>query len=139
MSPEEVLIGFAHALRAAGLGITQDRTASFLQATGIVGAVDRAAVHRAGRATLCAGPDDLARYDHVFEAYVPKAKRQFGYFTLPVLLGDEIIAALDIKADRTTRKLLIQSWHWIGHGAARPHKKLIETELDRFAAFQFGD
>ena len=78
-------------------------------------------------------------YDHVFEAYVPKAKRQFGYFTLPVLIGDEIIAALDIKADRMTRKLLIQSWHWIGHGAARPHKKLIEAELDRFAAFQFGD
>src|SRR3569623_1086267 len=37
-------------------------------------------------------------YDHVFEAYVPKAKRKFGYFTLPVLHGDEIIAALDLKA-----------------------------------------
>jgi uncharacterized protein YcaQ len=78
-------------------------------------------------------------YDHVFEAYVPKAKRKFGYFTLPVLYGDEIVAALDIKADRATRKLLIQSWTWVGRGAARSHKKLIEAELDRFAAFQFGD
>ena len=78
-------------------------------------------------------------YDHVFEAYVPKAKRKFGYFTLPVLYGDEIVAALDLKADRAARKLLIQSWTWIARGAARPHKKLIETELGRFAAFQFGD
>ena len=78
-------------------------------------------------------------YDHVFEAYVPRAKRKFGYFTLPVLHGDEIVAALDLKADRSVRKLLIQSWTWIGTGRARTHKKLIEAELDRFATFQFGD
>jgi uncharacterized protein YcaQ len=78
-------------------------------------------------------------YDHVFEAYVPKAKRKFGYFTLPVLVGDKIAAALDLKADRTTKKLLIQSWHWLGEGKPRAHKKLIEAELDRFARFQFGD
>ena len=85
------------------------------------------------RRSLCFG------YDHVFEAYVPKARRKFGYFTLPVLYGDEIVAALDLKADRAARKLLIHSWFWVGRGAARPHKKLIEVELDRFSAFQFGD
>jgi uncharacterized protein YcaQ len=78
-------------------------------------------------------------YDHVFEAYVPKAKRKFGYFTLPVLYGDAIVAALDLKADRVARKLLIQSWTWLGEGRPRTHKKPIEAELDRFAAFQFGD
>jgi hypothetical protein len=78
-------------------------------------------------------------YDHVFEAYVPKAKRKFGYFTLPVLHGDEIVAALDLKADRAAGKLLVQSWTWVGRGAARPHKKPVEAELHRFAAFQFGD
>ena len=31
-------------------------------------------------------------YDHVFEAYVPKAKRRYGYFALPVLVGDRIVA-----------------------------------------------
>ena len=36
-------------------------------------------------------------YDHRFEAYVPKEKRQFGYFALPVLVGEEIVAALDIE------------------------------------------
>ena len=32
-------------------------------------------------------------YGHRFEAYVPKEKRVFGYFALPVLVGDDIVAA----------------------------------------------
>ena len=39
-------------------------------------------------------------YDHRFEAYVPKEKRLFGYFALPVLVGDDIVAAIDLKTDR---------------------------------------
>jgi uncharacterized protein len=39
-------------------------------------------------------------YGHRFEAYVPKQKRLFGYFALPVLVGDDIVAALDLKTDR---------------------------------------
>jgi uncharacterized protein YcaQ len=77
-------------------------------------------------------------YDHVFEAYLPKEKRKFGYFTLPVLSGDEIVAALDLKADRQSGKLLIQAWHWVGKGKPRTHKAAIDAALDRFAAFQFA-
>src|SRR5258705_10079368 len=36
-------------------------------------------------------------YEHRFEAYVPKEKRRFGYFALPVLAGDDIGAAIDLK------------------------------------------
>lgn len=75
-------------------------------------------------------------YDHRFEAYVPKAKRVFGYFALPVLVGDEIVAAVDLKADRENRKLLVQQWTWVGHGNARAHKARIEQELHRFERFQ---
>jgi uncharacterized protein YcaQ len=82
---------------------------------------------------------DFFSYDHVFEAYVPKAKRQFGYFTLPVLVGDEIVAVLDLKTDRAAGKVLIQAWHWVGKGSARLHKKAIEEELGRFEKFQLGD
>jgi uncharacterized protein len=78
-------------------------------------------------------------YDHLFEAYVPKARRQFGYFTLPVLHGDEIVAGLDLKTDRGTGKLLIQAWHWFGRGKARTHKRAIEEELERFERFQLGE
>jgi hypothetical protein len=78
-------------------------------------------------------------YDHLFEAYLPKAKRQLGYFTLPVLAGDTIVAALDLKADRQAGRLLIQAWHWLGDGRAKTHKAAIEAELDRFARFQLPD
>ena len=66
---DEILLGFTHALRAAGLPVTQDRATSFLEAATLVGADDPAATYRAGRATLCAGPEDLVRYGHVFEAW----------------------------------------------------------------------
>jgi uncharacterized protein YcaQ len=78
-------------------------------------------------------------YEHIFEAYVAKAKRRFGYFTLPVLVGDEIVALLDLKTDRAAGRLLIQAWHWIGTGRPRAHEKLIEEELSRFERFQLGD
>ena len=78
-------------------------------------------------------------YDHIFEAYVTKAKRKYGYFTLPVLVGDKVVALLDLKTDRAAGKLLIQAWHWFGDGKPRAHKKLIEEELTRFQRFQLGD
>ncbi|GGF46895.1 hypothetical protein GCM10011321_41640 [Youhaiella tibetensis] len=78
-------------------------------------------------------------YDHIFEAYVPKAKRRFGYFTLPVIVGEDIVAAIDLKTDRAGRKLLVQSWTWVGPGEASRHKQPIEEALDRFTAFQLGD
>ncbi len=77
-------------------------------------------------------------YEHVFEAYVPKEKRVFGYFALPVLVGDEIVAAIDLKADRENRTLLIQNWTWVGRGSAEAHRRTIEEELHRFEAFQLA-
>jgi uncharacterized protein YcaQ len=77
-------------------------------------------------------------YEHVFEAYVPRARRRFGYFTLPVLVGDEVVAALDLKTDRAAGRLLIQAWHWLGSGRPQAHKALIEAELGRFERFQLA-
>jgi uncharacterized protein YcaQ len=75
-------------------------------------------------------------YEHRFEAYVPKEKRLMGYFALPVLFGDEIVAAIDLKADREKQALLIQQWTWVGDGSAAAHKTQIEEELHRFERFQ---
>jgi uncharacterized protein YcaQ len=82
-------------------------------------------------------------YEHRFEAYVPKEKRRFGYFALPILVGDNIVAALDLKTDRKSRKLLMQKWSWVGNGAARSARKdlkrRIEEELHRFERFQLAE
>lgn len=67
--PDEVLLAFTRALRTAGVPVTQDRTHTFLAAVAELGLGEAAATHRAGRATLCASPDDLARFDQVFEAW----------------------------------------------------------------------
>jgi hypothetical protein len=77
-------------------------------------------------------------YAHRFEAYVPKAKRVLGYFALPVLADDEIVAAIDLKADRARSKLLMQQWTWVGRGSARAHKRRIEEALHRFEQFQLA-
>jgi uncharacterized protein len=77
-------------------------------------------------------------YEHRFEAYVPKHKREFGYFALPVLVDDDIVAAIDLKTDRQRGKLLMQKWTWVGRGTARRHKRRIEEELDRFERFQLA-
>ena len=82
-------------------------------------------------------------YGHRFEAYVPKEKRLFGYFALPVLAGDAIVAALDLKTDRKAGTLLMQKWSWVANGAPRGARKelkrRIEEELHRFERFQLAE
>ena len=75
-------------------------------------------------------------YEYRFEAYVPKHKRVFGYFVCPVLIGDRVVAALDLKTDRSQRKLLVQRWNWIGGGASRADKQELEAALHKFEQFQ---
>lgn len=67
--PEAALLGFARALRAAGVTVTADRERSYLQAAAQVGLTDPTGVFWAGRATLCSSPDDLRRHDQVFAAW----------------------------------------------------------------------
>ena len=78
----------------------------------------------------------LFDYEYRFEAYVPRHKRVLGYFVCPVLIGDRIVAGLDLKTDRSLRKLLIQRWNWIGRGASRSHRQQVEAALHSFEQFQ---
>jgi uncharacterized protein len=75
-------------------------------------------------------------YEHRFEAYVPKEKRMLGYFALPVLVGEKIVAAIDLKTDRAQRRLCVQQWTWMPKASSRRLKSLIEAELHRFERFQ---
>jgi len=75
-------------------------------------------------------------YEYRFEAYVPRHKRVFGYFVCPVLIGDRIVAALDLKTDRQRQQLLVQRWNWVGREASHAHRQGVEAALHRFEQFQ---
>ncbi len=77
-------------------------------------------------------------YEHRFEAYVPRDKRVFGSFVCPVLIGDRIVAGLDLKTDRQRGQLLVQKWNWIGPRASRAHRARVEDALHSFEHFQLG-
>lgn len=61
-----------------------------------------------------------------------------GYFALPVLVGDRIVAAIDLKTDRSARKLLIQKWTDMANVGAE-EKTALYAALGRFEQFQLGD
>jgi uncharacterized protein len=78
----DTVLGFARTLRHAGVAASPDRVEAMLAALGSLDVLDPGAVYWAGRLTLCAGPDDLDRYDAAFAAYFagerPRAPRAAG-------------------------------------------------------------
>lgn len=48
---------------------------------------------------------NIFNFDYQIECYIPKQKRKYGYFALPVLYGSAMIGRADMKADRKTRTL----------------------------------
>lgn len=82
----------------------------------------------------------IFHYDYQIECYVPAAKRQYGYFSLPLLYRDTFMGRMDCKAHRKERLLEIKSLYLEQHGFDKePLLKAFVRAIQSFCQFQECD
>lgn len=74
-------------------------------------------------------------FEYVWEVYKPAHQRKWGYYTLPILYGDDLVARLDPKLDRTTNTLHILGF-WLEEDAPKDvvFIEALANGLSRFAS-----
>jgi len=76
----------------------------------------------------------LFGFDYVWEVYKPVHLRKYGYYTLPVLWGDRLVARFDSKLDRTSNTYIILGW-WLEDETLGKNEAFAEALARGFARF----
>jgi uncharacterized protein YcaQ len=82
---------------------------------------------------------DFFEFDYQVECFVPAPKRKYGYFSLPILIGDTFIARMDSKADRKQRTLIINNLHFESVKLTSPILRKLTDAISTFAKFNQCD
>ena len=78
---------------------------TFTNTVKILSPFDNAVIHRERL-------NELFGFNYKIECYVPAAKRQFGYFSLPILFGNKFVARIDCKAHRAEQRFEVLNLHF---------------------------
>jgi uncharacterized protein YcaQ len=78
--------------------------------------------------------------DYSWEVYVPVHKRKYGYYVLPVLMGDRFVGRFEPEPQRGDAPLQIRRWWWeedlcVGKGVGKRMKHAVKKGLHQFAAY----
>ena len=77
----------------------------------------------------------LFGFEYRIEIYTPKEKRRWGYYVLPFLLGDRLVARVDLKAERIDGRLAVLATHLEPEADSKKVIPALGQELDRLMAW----
>jgi uncharacterized protein len=78
---------------------------------------------------------DFFDFDYQIECFVPEPKRKYGYFSLPILVGDRFVARADAKADRKQKLLIVHNLHFESIKVTQAMLVRISDAIRDFARF----
>lgn len=80
--------------------------------------------------------NEIFGFDYSWEVYVPAAKRKFGYYVLPIIIGNRFIGRFEPSQYKAGEKFAVKNiWYERDYSPSANDIDLIRTELMRLAAF----
>ncbi|MDQ0194882.1 DNA glycosylase AlkZ-like family protein [Paenibacillus wynnii] len=84
--------------------------------------------------------EEIFNFKYSWEVYVPVEKRKFGYYVLPVLYGDQIVARFEPEIHRGSNPFVIKNWWWEeGVVISEELNSAIKKELYAFSRYLQAD